>query len=444
MANSRLGYRVDVAWASARDDLKQQWSDVTPYVRSVSTTRGRQDEFSDIAVGTANVELLNDLGQFAPGVINQRERMPSYLATGGDAGGNLTDYLTAPGAGFTLATSTAAPYGGLTHFDLSVPASSGTGGIMAQTAAFPVTEAGTAIVSFQVRKQATGSANITVAADVVYRDQAGRNLGVINLNSVAVTGTTYTTFFGFTTVPEAAATAYLRIINYTGGVATRLYLDQFSFSTWNRYYGNVAPGKRIRINSIAGANSFLPSTAAANTDGLSYGYLDENPNALGGSFTWSNSRDPASPNVSHSLWTHTKNASHSSMTYPYWVVPGPVSPGAWHSVRIRAKLVAGTAKTARISVFMLEADWSVTDTLYSSNVTLSSTWQTLSLDWLMSSSYKSPYISVMVEAPSGSGERSTPTPPTRSRWRWVSSISGPPTRTRRTFVGTATDPSSRE
>ena len=67
MTLHNVALKVEIAFAAGPFDLSPTWTNVTQYVRGVTTKRGRSNELGTIEAGTATIVLDNADGRFTPG-----------------------------------------------------------------------------------------------------------------------------------------------------------------------------------------------------------------------------------------------------------------------------------------------------------------------------------------------------------------------------------------
>ena len=76
MTLAGVSLRVEIAFAALPFDTSPTWTDITGWVKSVATKRGRSNEVGTVEAGTAAVQLDNSDGRFTP----QRATSPApYL-----------------------------------------------------------------------------------------------------------------------------------------------------------------------------------------------------------------------------------------------------------------------------------------------------------------------------------------------------------------------------
>jgi hypothetical protein len=72
--------RVEIAFENVIDNTRRNWVDVSQYVRSIDTSRGRNNELDDIQTGQASIHLMNPDGIFTAG--NAGSPYYQYLVPG--------------------------------------------------------------------------------------------------------------------------------------------------------------------------------------------------------------------------------------------------------------------------------------------------------------------------------------------------------------------------
>ena len=61
-----VSWTCEIAWGAGPWDFTVEWTDVSAFVRSFNTRRGRPDELARFDTGTAVVTLDNRDGRFYP------------------------------------------------------------------------------------------------------------------------------------------------------------------------------------------------------------------------------------------------------------------------------------------------------------------------------------------------------------------------------------------
>jgi hypothetical protein len=89
---------VHIGWDANLADQYVKYSDVSGYVSSVDTQRGRSTELDDIQTGTATIGLDNSDGRFTPGRAYGKELLPDNVRTSTGWNSNTTGFTAGTNA----------------------------------------------------------------------------------------------------------------------------------------------------------------------------------------------------------------------------------------------------------------------------------------------------------------------------------------------------------
>jgi hypothetical protein len=259
-SNARLSFNAAVAFESEISDTPA-FSDVTPWVKSFSTTRGRSFELDQFETGSIGMTLDNSDGRFTPDRINSagHELYAANVVTPS----SVTPFAVSNGTTFAIYTL---PATGKTTLKVTVPGTVANG---ASLLGMPITAVvpGTRMVStYVLRKFSSSDATISVRTDIDFYTASGtliKSAGGIRNTSIS-SDTTNTTLSVSCEVPFNAYQAKVRIVNRTASTATNFLIEACHFNDddpyvifdtyWNKYKNKVEPNRRVKAHSLIGAN----------------------------------------------------------------------------------------------------------------------------------------------------------------------------------------------
>jgi hypothetical protein len=269
VSNVRLSCNAAVAFESEISDTPA-FSDVTPWVKSFNTARGRSFELDQFETGTITMVMDNTDGRFTP------ERVSSAgfeLYATNVVNPSITNVFPVSN-GVTL-SNYVLPSTGKSTLKVTIPALGGTNLSLVSAPTATVVPDTRIVTTFKLRKFSSGDASMTIRP---YLDFYSINNSVIHsvpvYSYVDVNSDTVPVTLSITaTVPADSYGVRVRFINRTGTTATNLLLEECHLSNNDPYvfngagsdfvYGSmVKPNRRVKIHSLMGGN-LLPRWIAS-------------------------------------------------------------------------------------------------------------------------------------------------------------------------------------
>lgn len=164
---------VHIGWDANLADQYVKYSDVSSYVASVDTQRGRSTELDDVQTGTASIVLDNSDGRFTPGRAYGKELLPDNVRTSTAwTGHSSTGFTAGPDATMSSASAHTLSWSASLKVVVSAPVTSGER--IVTTSAVPVTSG----LAYRGAVMAcTGSGVAPAQAYIRFYDSNGNSLG---------------------------------------------------------------------------------------------------------------------------------------------------------------------------------------------------------------------------------------------------------------------------
>ncbi|MDT0472787.1 hypothetical protein RM863_11685 [Streptomyces sp. DSM 41014] len=250
---------VEVAFDGGPYDSSYTWTDITPWVSSYETTRGRNSESDRIEAGTLDLTLDNSDGRFTPQKDWSTELLPLNVQTGTDTLGTTSGFNSS----LSISSGTSTPHGGARALQVS-GASVTSGTAIIYTDRIPVKPGNRYRGSYWIRKTTTsGYASVPQVPVIRWRDAGGAFLADSIGSAWDGVGGTWRQVTVEGMAPEGAA--YGVLICQTSGAASAslvYWSDDWSLAEVAPYAPNVVPRRRVRVRTA----NLLPKDTASGGD----------------------------------------------------------------------------------------------------------------------------------------------------------------------------------
>lgn len=267
-SNVRLSLDAAVAFESEISDTPA-YSDVTPWVKSFNTNRGRSSQLDQFETGTISMTMDNTDGRFTPDRINAAG---FELYASNVVNPSVTSAFTASN-GVTLANYVL-PSTGKSTLKVTMPTMGGTSLSLVTMPTITVSPTTRLVGTFKFRKFSSGDASLTIRPYLdFYNANNSLNHSIPIFAYADVNSDTTATSYTFTTeVPADSYSVKVRFTNRTGTTATNFLIEECHLNNndpyviYDSYYAayknKVAPNRRVTVHSVMGGN-ILPRWIAS-------------------------------------------------------------------------------------------------------------------------------------------------------------------------------------
>jgi hypothetical protein len=269
---------VHIGWNANLPDQYVQYSDVSGYVTSVDTQRGRSTELDDIQTGTATIALDNSDGRFTPGRAYGKELLPDNVRSSTGWNQNTTGFTVGT---YTGISSVSSPTLSWSNSLQAIVSTALAGNRIVRTTAVPVTPG----KQYRGSVMASASAGTLQAQTAIrFYDVNGTDLG---------NGTDFdTTWKQYADVVRASMPVAYHRMNDAGGNSCAPTAGRDPMVTYNVAAG--AAGSSWAAGGTASAGVFNGTSSIAEACGIPLATVIDNGSSGGTSSVelWFNTTTP--------------------------------------------------------------------------------------------------------------------------------------------------------
>ncbi|MFE1095881.1 hypothetical protein [Streptomyces smyrnaeus] len=344
--------KVDIAFDGPLTERYAKWTDVTEFVRGVTTKRGRTYELDEVEAGTARITLDNSDGRFTPGRSVFEEVLPEQLTTGTDTTAT-TEGFTAAVEGLAMTSSDSNPYRGARSLRVaSMPETMDWENAqpliyLAEVSVTPGREYRLGCAYRKINDSSYPNGALAIMAE--WYDASGNALTGDHANGYMLLNTSnWKTVSETTIAPLGAVKARLKLVAVIGYNSTVAFFDSFTFKASPPYYRKVVPNRQVQISSVSDGN-YLPvhiANSGANDSRPIETWddiLTQDWFGLTSNFKTHQIPDGMEP----SIWIHFdetvgKDAGHQLMYGPQFYTFAPIEPGEIYTMSVESCVYKGT------------------------------------------------------------------------------------------------------